>query len=294
MLQSILAVTITAPDLDAVEKAYRDYLRYEVMARGVVSRGLAGLWRAPKTMGREYLLLQPLSGEPVFLRFVQADQTGDYQAMKSFGWNATEILVKDPDQLAVNLAGSPFKIIGEPRGLSSNEQIRAMQVVGPVGELLYLTSIPEGESVFHLGSARTEIDRVFIVVLGGRDLEAMRRFYADKLKLPVTAPMGVRISVLSNAYGMDPEDLHQLALVRMPEKTPEKFLIEIDQYPSSATERVQREGELPSGMAMVSFIVNSLDRDKDQAMILSEAPYAGRRTVMLKGAAGELIELVEA
>ena len=88
--------------------------------------------------------MQPESGAGVFLRFVQAAPVAGYGPMKTFGWNATEILVQDPDALAEQLADSPFKIVGSPMNLSSNENIRAMQVVGPANEVLYLTRIPPG------------------------------------------------------------------------------------------------------------------------------------------------------
>jgi hypothetical protein len=64
--------------------------------------------------------------------------------MKTFGWNATEILVQDPDVLAHKCRGSDalFKIVREPRPLSATSNIRVMQVVGPADEVVYLTRIP--------------------------------------------------------------------------------------------------------------------------------------------------------
>ena len=47
--------------------------------------------------------------------------------------------VDDVDALAAELASSPFRIIGGPADLSFSDQIRAMQVVGPAREVLYLT-----------------------------------------------------------------------------------------------------------------------------------------------------------
>ena len=41
--------------------------------------------------------------------------------------------------MAAELASSPFRIIGGPADLSFSDQIRAMQVVGPAREVLYLT-----------------------------------------------------------------------------------------------------------------------------------------------------------
>ena len=134
MLQSILAVTICAEDLPAVEAAYSNYLNYRVVERGTVSAALAAHWHAPAMTGRAWLLLQPASGAPVYLRFVQQTHVAGYAPLKTYGWNAAELLVQDPDALAEGLAASPFKIVGPPRNLSSNDNIRAMQVVGPAHE----------------------------------------------------------------------------------------------------------------------------------------------------------------
>jgi hypothetical protein len=237
--------------------------------------------------------MQPESSEKVYLRFVQSDPTEGYAPMSTFGWNATEILVKDPDDLAKKLANSPFRIIGPPRNLSSNENIRAMQVVGPANEVLYLTRVTPSKSAYNLGSAKTYVDYVFIVVVGGKDMEAMRDFYASKMKLPVTKPYEVRISILSNAQGLDPEHRYQLAIAQLPTR----FLIEIDEYPQSAVVRPKRKGDLLPGMSIVSFAVKSIDSlglDLIQPpVVIKEAPYNGRRVALTVGAAGELIELIE-
>ncbi len=293
MLTLILIVTISASNLSAVENAYRDYLGYKVVERGSVSKELAGVWGAPATAGRAYLLMQPESGEKVYLRFVQSDPTEGYAPMSTFGWNATEILVKDPDDLAKKLANSPFQIIGPPRNLSSNENIRAMQVVGPANEVLYLTRVTPGKTAYNLGTAKTYVDYVFIVVVGGKDMEVMRDFYASKMKLPVTKPYEVRISILSNAQGLDPEHRYRLAIAQLPTR----FLIEIDEYPQSAVVRPKRKADLLPGMSIVTFAVKSIDSlglDLVQPpAVIKEAPYNGRRVALTVGAAGELIELIE-
>ena len=117
----------------------------------------------------------------------------------------------------------------------------------------------------------------------------MREFYAAKLRMPVTQPIGVRVSVLSNAHGMNAEHLHNLSVVTFPRG----FLIELDEYPASASERPVRDGELPPGMATVSFNVGSLGGFMVEPIVVNEKPYDGRRVALAIGAAGELIELVE-
>jgi catechol 2,3-dioxygenase-like lactoylglutathione lyase family enzyme len=293
MLTVILAVTMTVPDLSAVERAYGDYLGYRVVERGQLSPDLAGLWNAPALAGHDYLLMQPESGAPVYLRVVRQDAVPGFEAMKTWGWNSNEILVQDTYAIHEKLKDSPFRIIGEPRGLSMNPEIVAMQALGPAQELIYLTRSPEGKSLFNLGSAQSFVDRTFIVVLGGPDMDAMRRFYGETLGMPTTDPAPSTISVLSKAYDLPAETQFQLGIVRFPAN----FLIELDGYPKQATARPQRPGELPPGMSMVSFGIKDLDAVTAEFIApprrIEQAPYSGRRAGVIRGAAGELIELVE-
>ena len=146
MLGSIHAVTTTASDLDTVEAAYSHYLNYITVERSKVSEITALSWGAPKVAGREVLVMMPASEEPTFLRFVQQDLPPGYKPLTTFGWNATEILVADTDALEDRLRGSPFHITFPPKELTGLPDIRAMQGLGPAGEMLYLTHIKRAGS----------------------------------------------------------------------------------------------------------------------------------------------------
>ena len=298
MLPLVVIITLCAPDLGLVETEYSKFLNYIVVDRGQVSDELATVWNAPRMVGRDYLLMQPESKAPFYLRFVQADPVDGYGPMKTFGWNATEILVQDPDDLARNLRkqDSLFRIIGEPRPLSATSNIRAMQVVGPADEVLYLTRIPvspPGAPSSGRSSAQTYVDRVFIVIVGGPDIQAMRKFYRDVFDMPVSDPGEARMTVLNKAHGFDIERVHPIAMARVSDE----FAIEIDGYPSTATSRPQRYGELPPAMAIVGFEVDSLDGFQDRflapARVIDALPYNGRKVAIIRGATGELIELIE-
>lgn len=293
MLDAIIAVTLSAPDLGKAERAYQAELGYQVVERAQVSRSLASGWDAPAMRGREYVLLQPASGEPVYLRIVAAETPlPGYAPLRTYGWNANEILVEDPVALAPRL-GESFKVIGEPRPLDFNPKIIAMQAIGPAGEVNYFTRIPPTGSVFNLGSAKSFVDRTFIVVVGGPDVDALRAFYRDALQAPTTDAQQTKINVLQDAYGLSPDAETRIGIVQFPSS----FLIELDQYPEGAIERPTRRGHLPPGIAMVTFAVKSLDALdlpwKVKPRVRTEAPYNGRRAGIVIGPAGEWIELVE-
>jgi hypothetical protein len=279
--------------VDAAARAYASRLDYQTVQRGEVSTELAGSWGSPKVAGREFVLMRPSSGEEVYLRFVESPDQPKSQALKHLGWNATELLVEDPVLLEPKLHDSEFRVIGPPRPLSMNPAVVAMQALGPADELLYFTRIPPGKSKFALGSARSFVDRVFIVVLGTDDIRASLDYYASTFRLPVTEPAPSRIDVLREAWSLPEEQQFPLAIVRLPER----FLIEVDEYPAAATRRSVPEGEMPAGMAMVSFEVESL-QPFEASLLHSPVtstgpPYAGRRTGVMIGSTGELIELIE-
>lgn len=295
MLDWILIVTITTTNLAVAESAYTEDLGYEVVARGQVETEHAKSWGAPKSAGRGYLLMRPASGAPVHLRFIEAPTAGSEVPHASEGWNAAEMLVKDPDKLATRLSRSKyFRIVGPPAYLTADQDIRAMQVIGPSNEMLYLTKIVRPDNLdLDLGTAKSFVDRVFIVVAGSHDHKELTEFYRTGFMLTVTDPEPYRIAVLSRAYGLPEDRLHRLSLAILPNQS----FLELDEYPAHAPRRRTEQGELPAGIAMVTFEVESLDGISVPFIALplasDAAPYDGRRAGTVRGVAGELIELVE-
>ncbi|HEX8756109.1 MAG TPA: hypothetical protein VF745_07210 [Steroidobacteraceae bacterium] len=286
VLGAIRAVTYTVPDLRAIERAYVDHLGYNVAARGRVGAHLARAWGAAEVAGLRMLLLGPASGEPVFLRFVEDSRGGSWAALRTHGWNATEFVVQDVDALARRLEQSPFQIIGLPTGLTRFPMIRAMQAIGPAGECCYFTEVGAGSGL-SLAAARSFVGRVFIVVAAGSDADELfgpYREFANALDAPVATP----VAVISRAHGLPPGTLHRHGLVRLPHGT----LIELDQYPPGARARACGPGRLPPGMAMVTFDVRSLAGRRVTALQPGDLPGIGGCCACLRGAAGELIELV--
>jgi len=292
MLSAIVAVTLLVPDVQAVERAYHQVLDYQTVERGQLAAEQAASWGAKALAGREFVVLQPSSREPVYLRMVETD-AAPAPALKALGWNATEILVEDPALLEPRLKDSPFRVIGPPAPLDFNPAVVAMQALGPAGELLYFTQMPAGVSKFGLGSATSFVDRVFIVVLAVQDVHGTLDFYAATFGSSVTEPVATRVEILAEAWGLPREHPFQLGIVRLPER----FLIEVDEYPAAASSRSAADGELPSGMAMVSFAVPSLEPYAGQLLApptaLAGMPYAGRRAGVMLGPGGEHIELIE-
>jgi len=287
MLKTILIVTFSVLNLNTVETAYREHLGYETVERGVIAQDLAAAWKTPVTAGRDFLLMRPGSKAPVYLRFIEGPDVEGYAPMRTFGWNATELLVTDPDELADKLTNGAFRIVGPPKDLwPAPDAPRAMQVIGPGNELLYLTrNVDFTTNAF--------VDRVFIMVVGGPSMAAFRDFYGNKMGLPVGEATPFKIGVISRALDLPADTTYPLAIA----KVSGQFLLELDEYPAAAMPRPVADDSLPPGTAMVTFEVADLDELavawRAAPKAVAGFPYAGRRVAVTQGPAGEWIELVE-
>jgi hypothetical protein len=135
---------------------------------------------------------------------------------------------------------------------------------------------------------------MFIAILAAGDRAAAVDFHVNELGFEEGQTWTIPYSVINNSFGMADDTLTDMTMTklgRMPG-------CEIDQYPAAAAARTVTPGELPPGNALVSFIFGSLDALRVPLLgppaRLDGVLYEGRRMACVRGAAGELIELIEA
>jgi len=293
MLGRIATVTLTTADLASATAAYQRHLGYRVADDGALGREVARAWGRPQLARRRAVLMEPESGAEAYLRFVEGPAYLDYEPLACVGWNAAELIVADVDALAGRLKRSAFHVIGPPADLSFSDSIRAMQVVGPAREVLYLTQVKQPLPAFDTPQAACFVDRVFIVVLGGASLESLQDFYHEQFGLLRAPVMHSVVSTLSARYGLPADYRHPIAALPVGGQC----YIEADQMPPTAARRPSAPGELPPGIAMVSFEVARLPEPLLSSLgptgRPAGLPYGGRRACTCVGPAGELIELIE-
>jgi catechol 2,3-dioxygenase-like lactoylglutathione lyase family enzyme len=293
-LARLCAFTLTTPDPAATAQAYCQWLDYVVADEGSIDADLAQLWGHPALAGRSSVLLHAPRSPDTLLRLVEVPALPATRvAQPGHGWNAMEVLVRDPYSLADQLRGSPFKLLIPPRPLPFDAAIHAMQVVGPAGELLYLTALPADRTIMGLHAAQSRVDRPFIAILGCADIAAVLAFYAQALGTPTIGAAPTIVKVINHSFGLPDEHRIPLGIVKMARDS----LIEVDQLPAAARPRPCGVGELPAGFAVVSFECTDLAAMSvpwlQAPRVLSGLPYRGRRAGLARGAAGELIELIE-
>lgn len=274
----IRAVTITAPELGAVESAWTRYMGYKVIAKGKVPKRTAANWDAPAVGGRPVLILGPGSGEQTFLRFVQQGKEGDDTGSGTLGWSTTEITVQDTDKLYEKLKDSPFTVTHPPAPIPTYSYLKAMHAIGPAGEQLNLTWITEPRP--DLAVAKSLVGRCFITVLGAPDLPAALEFY-------------------HRTFGNTPSPIRQLPSLQLAVvPLADGAKIEIDHYGPKAHPRTRPDGGLPPGVALVTFDCSRFDALQDRFLHPAARnelqPFPGRAAATLRGPAGELIEVLKA
>lgn len=287
-LDRILMVTLGCADLTAAEDAYCRHLHYQRVGAERVSAELAQLWGLEAAAGAEYLLLAPAGDTRHFIRLLQVDTGSAYRPFSAAGWNAAEILVKDVDSLADSLAGSPFTVVGAPANLSFTDKIRACQVVGPAGEVLYLTQIKGDIPGFSLAPADRTVAWCFVVILATASLPAAKEFYVTRYAIADAPVIDARVTMMSAAFGLPREHQHRISALTLGDPG---YLLEVDELPPASAHRRVQHRLLPPGISMVSFSCSS-SADNGGSIVLSEPPYNGRRVNFRTGVSGEMLELI--
>lgn len=295
LLREIRMVTHCVASLDTEIETWSRYLGYTLQERGQLSAALCAVWDARAEAGRSYAVMAPAGGTPVYIRFIETGERTGYWPPVTWGWNATEILVQDPDALAIQLDDSPIRRFGGPIDLFPGPKSpRAIQTLGPSGAMLYFARLLPGGSRYGLHGAKTPVDRIFNVILGGPALSELSTFYRDKMGLRVGEPIGVAGTLAAEACGEPPETLFPICVAPVRARN---SILELDEYPENSTPRERAAGCIPGGMSMVAFDTPSLDNFpvplRSAAAVIDCFPYNGRRVAIAEGPAGEWLELIE-
>lgn len=279
-LGPVLYGTLVTPNLAEVMEAYVTYMHMTLVEKGTIGEGLADFWRVPRRLsGNSYAVLANVRGDP-WLRIVEDPDCAEREPLKHTGWLALEVLVENVDELAATLDNSPFEILRPPADLDLTDKIRACQVKGPAGEILYLTQIKERPiPPFDLPMAQCAVDHLFIPVLASHDRATSLDFY-EKIAGKKGLCFDTKITVINQAYGYPLDRKHPVATLQLSGEC----LIEIDELADAAP---HKEEGLPPGIAMMAFEVSKLDP------ALPFANCAGTHIAFLMGPDGERLELVQ-
>jgi catechol 2,3-dioxygenase-like lactoylglutathione lyase family enzyme len=178
-LHHVQTVTLICQDLTAMIAAYCDGLGQTLQSRSNVTRARALALGCAELGEQRCAWVATDQASAPWLELIEVPQAPQSGAFARFGWLAVELLVRDVDALATRLAPH-FKILGAPKDLDMSDAIRAMQVSGPAGEVLYLTQVKRALAAFQIplsASLTQAVGAPFVAVLGCRNRTEAAAFY---------------------------------------------------------------------------------------------------------------------
>lgn len=276
-----IAYSVTlVPDLKRCVSAYCENLHQQVAHACELSTESATALGVPELAGSRAQLLANKLGRR-WLWMIETPELPPRNALRTHGWLAQEVLVADVDALVAALDAAFFTILRPPADLDVSDRIRASQVQGPAGEILYLTQVRPPVPPFELPFCKAPVDHLFIPVLSTPDRERSLAEYAGIAEGEGLC-FDTRISVVNQELGLPLEERHPVATLQLAGNA----LIEIDSI-SLATPPVQ---DLCLGTASIVF--ESSAAAPAHAICAQTGPFAGRCVSHHRGNAGERYALL--
>ena len=272
--------TLIAVDGQALADAYTGWLHQAVAASGPLDADTANAIGYPQLAGAPNWLLANTQGR-CWLQIVEHPAANSRDSLHTFGWMALETLVEDVDTLANSLENSPFELLRPAADLDVSDKIRACQVRGPAGEILYLTQVKGEVPPFDLPVCTAPVDHLFIPVLSTPSREQSLAGYST-----IAGSSGLsfetKITVVNQVRGYELERRHPVATLQLAGQA----LIEIDEIGQT----IQPEEGIYSGMACVAF--HCANRPGESSPTAVVGPFRGHRVSAHRGCANEHFALV--
>jgi hypothetical protein len=272
--------TLIATDGEAAVHAYTQWLHQQTVSADKLDAATAGAIGYPALAGARSWQLANASGRR-WLQILECKDALSRDSLHSLGWMALEVLVENVDSLAASLEGSPFELLRPPADLDLGDKIRACQVRGPTGEVLYLTQIKGAVPPFQLPTCEAPVDHLFIPVLSTPSrAESLNQYAAISGNNGIS--FDTKITVLNQARGYNLDRRHPVATLQLAGRS----LIELDQIENT----LAPEPGIYSGMASVAF--ECAGEDDNNVFKPTVGPFAGRSVSAQLGCAGEHFTLV--
>lgn len=289
-LGPIIGATLLHRNIEQVITSYKQSLGYTIVDENTVTQSMVQLWDAPKLLGNKVVILSAANGQG-WLRIIEDLDALPAKPLKAYGWMALETSVNCVDTINHKLKGGNFNVIGKPAFLQVSDAIKAMQVIGPAGEVSYLTQINRDVPPFELPITTYETAGLFIPVLCTPDRDKSLAFYQQLNDADVGLKFATKVTVLNNAWKKDIEHQYDVATLQLDGKC----LFEIDEVHQAAP-ITNNTDSLPSGISMVSCKVKNIKKIAKifnvEIYNIEDRYYEGCSAILLKGPCGELIELI--
>lgn len=279
-----LISTLCTNDAESCIAAYCEHLNQRIHSTYIMSQAEAQHLGCDNLTGCTVTYLANELDEP-WLRIIESEHCEVVAPFKHYGWLSLEICVADVDSLRPQLTDTPFEIIGEPANLDISDDIRAMQVIGPAGEVLYLTEIKSQVPGFELPMARCAVDKLFIPVALVNSREEAKAHY-ENFPGVTSMQFDTKITVINRANDLPITQKHPIATVQLAGCN----LIELDEF-AGLLPNLRSSEQLHPGISLISMAVDELPAGAE-VYVKEHGPYVGCESCVVGRDGGEVVELV--
>ncbi len=307
MIQQVVMQTVSLQGFDAGVSALRDELGFEIRSRGLVDAGLARLWGAALSEHSRFAVLSAPGVSRGFIRLVEGpedDETGTFHKRGLFN---AELLTRDVESLFARLSrSSRFKVVSELNtydlsGAGGGAVSRSFATRGPGGAGFFFTQYLKVPPPRTLPVCETLVGPMFNAAISIDEQPRVETFYEKVLGMRLRLKGRLTQPTVNRIIGL-PDDWGFMMLVYKGEGD---GLIEVDihEHEVPADPPVGSD-RLRPGNSMLTAETGDLDAVLRRAAesgftgtpaeAIAAFPYEGRRAAVLRGPAGERIELLGA
>lgn len=307
MIQQVVMQTVSLRGLDQGMAGLREDLGFELRSEGLVGDDLAGVLGASRRAHPRFAVLSAPGVSRGFIRLVEGpsdDETGTFHKRGLFN---AEILTSDVETLFRRLQGSTrFRIVSELNtydlsGAGGGAVSRSFATRGPGGAGFFFTQYLKVPPPRTLPVCETLVGPMFNAAVSTDRQLPVEIFYEKVLGMRLRLSGRLTQPSVNRIIGL-PDDWGFMMLVYKGEGD---GLIEVDIHEHEVPAEPPRSADqLRPGNSMLSVEALDLSGVLERAagagfpatapVPIAVWPYEGRRAAVLRGPAGERVEVIEA
>jgi catechol 2,3-dioxygenase-like lactoylglutathione lyase family enzyme len=306
MISRVLLETIVTKDLDRAVRAWQETIGWQCVVEGPVDDALAVFWRVESSTYPRFALVAPEGSDRGYLRVLEGPEDDESGSFHHPGLFNAELLCRDVDELHARLQSSrEFQLLCGPTtydlASAGGACSRSFATRGPGGAGVFFTTYLSVPPPRQLPVCRQLVDSMFNSALAVEDGEAMEAFFEGVLGMTrrlegrIASPAINRILDLPEEWGF-----HMVVY-----KGEGEGLIEVDVHEHPLPDGFGAPtGRLKPGNSFLTLEAIDFDEVMQRAAeasvvlsretVLAQPPYGGRQAALLRGPAGEPVEVIEA
>ena len=306
LLSDLRCVWVGTPDLAAAEKILGTLLGYE---RRSGSGELSALNGPPGSAGARWAMYaapgETQGGVCLFAGRARPQRPGLPR-----GWDGVEMIVADVDAAADALAAAPgVTVVREPFTSDLSQFGSNVHRSGiwrmPWGTHLILTAGLTNTVGREFPSTRSSTGRVFEVHLRTDRFSSARRLYANLLGMPSLMDIDEQAGPIHDAWSLPIGPPIRMSFLKTGGVGTGGGAVELQGHPKASLHPVSGVQRVPpGGTAMITCSTRDLDAVRRALqpvcgsalagpLILNGGPYAGHAGMLVTGAEGETLQVVE-